>query len=277
MKPTTSPSGTRKKNKGGRPRKDGKNIPGTTSIIWKRISRPVSTHHYEISSQGQVRRRLKTGDYYELKPWVTGGPYAAVYLTGIAGATRNRKKVYIHRLVADHFLGKSKKPNKVVHHELGPHSNTARTLKWVTPSENNKARKFFHDDGTRKSKRAALSKKAKIDAPSKQSSATQGDALKKKAGKKSTQNPVPKTTVEKKPATNPITPSQAIKQLYKSNATFKKMFKLFSKKNKSVNNKNFAEKFREATGKPLRLGSSPESWYKVLVSAMHEIERRLEV
>ena len=145
-----------KKNRGGRPRKDGKGSKGAPSFQWKKITKPVSKHEYEISSLGNVRRKLKAGGYYELKPWVTGGPYAAVYLTGIAGATRGRKKCYIHRLVADHFLGQSKKPNKVVHHEVGPHSNTARTLKWVTPSENNKARKFFHDDGSRKSKKAML-------------------------------------------------------------------------------------------------------------------------
>ena len=55
------------------------------------------------------------------------------------------------------------------------------------------------------------------------------------------------------------------------------MFKEFLKNNKSVNQKNFADKFREATGKPLKIGESPQTWYKVLVSAMAEIERRLEV
>ena len=71
--------------------------------------------------------------------------------------------------------------------------------------------------------------------------------------------------------------TRAIKHLYKTSTTFKKLYKEFIKKNKSVNNKNFADKFRESTGKSLKLGASPASWYKVLVSAMHEIERRLEV
>ena len=247
MTQKTSQSGTQKKNKGGRPRKDGKSTRGSTSITWKRISRPVSTHHYEVSSAGQVRRRLKSGEYYDLKPWVTGGPYAAVYLAGIKGATRGRKKCYIHRLVADHFVsGKSKA--KVVHHEVGPHSNTARTLKWVTPSENSKARKYFNDDGSRKSK----SQKVKIRAPSQ------------------------KPTLKDARESAPVTVKRAIMLLYKNSATFKKAFKVFLKNNKSVNQKNFADKFNEATGKALKLGATPESWYKVLMSAMAEIERRLE-
>ena len=45
-----------------------------------------------------------------------------------------------------------------MHHTVGPHSNTKSTLKWVTPSENNKARRFFTDDGQRKSKRAKKTK-----------------------------------------------------------------------------------------------------------------------
>ena len=31
---------------------------------------------------GGVRRLLKTGQYYDLKPWVTGGPYAVKSLRG---------------------------------------------------------------------------------------------------------------------------------------------------------------------------------------------------
>ena len=219
----------------------------------------MSAHHYEISSQGNVRRKLKTGAYYDLKPWITGGPYAAVYLTGISGATRNRKKCYVHRLVADHFLAKSKAKNKVVHHEVGPASNTTKTLKWVSVSENNKARKYFHDDGSRKSKKSDLSGK------------DVKRALHKKRGEENASE-----VKENGKSPSPVTVKRAIKLLYENSATFKKAFKAFLKSNKSVNQKNFAEKFRSATGKPLKLGATPKSWYTVLLSAMSEIERRLE-
>ena len=70
------------KNKGGRPRKNASS--GIkSSVYWKKIEAPRSRHHYEVSSQGEVRRKKKDGTWYNLKPWVTGGPYAAVYLTGM--------------------------------------------------------------------------------------------------------------------------------------------------------------------------------------------------
>ena len=147
-----SPRVNQKRNKGGRPRINGKGIRGNTSTIWKPISRPVSTLKYEINNRGEVRRELKYGGYTPVKPWITGGPYAAVYIYGIKGPAHNRKKVYIHRLVADHFVA-GKSNTKVVHHLVGPSTNTAKALQWVTPSENNKARKFFNDDGSRKQKR----------------------------------------------------------------------------------------------------------------------------
>ena len=153
-----------KKNKGGRPRKHGGAKSGAEH--WKPITEPKSKHQYEISSQGQVRRKLKSGEYYNLKAWITGGPYSAVYLTGIEGATRNRKKVYVHRLVANHFNKASKKKGHVVHHTVGPHSNTKNTLKWVTPSENQNVRRFFTDDGQRKAKLAKKIPKVEKSAPS---------------------------------------------------------------------------------------------------------------
>ena len=84
---------------------------------------------------GAVRRRKADGSFYEIKPWITGGPYAAVYIYGVAKSTRNRKKVYVHRLVADHFVG-GKAKGKVVHHTVSPASNTAKTLEWVSVKEN---------------------------------------------------------------------------------------------------------------------------------------------
>ena len=160
-----SQKGIPKKNKGGRPRKHAK--AGSTAITWKKLSQPVSSHTYEVSSQGQVRRLKADGTYYDIKPWLnSGNAYLSVYIYGVAGATRNRKKVYVHKLVAQEFVaGRSK--GKVVHHTIGPQSNTKSTLQWVTPSENLKARKFFNDDGTRKKRKpktARLRKKVKVPA-----------------------------------------------------------------------------------------------------------------
>ena len=154
-----SQSANPKKNKGGRPRKHAS--PGNTGITWKKLSQPVSTHHYEVSSQGQVRRRKADGSWYNVKPWLnSGNAYLSVYIYGVKGATRNRKKMYLHRLIAQEFVpGRS--AGKVVHHTVGPQSNTKGTLQWVTPSENLKARKFFNDDGSRKKRKPKTARPAK--------------------------------------------------------------------------------------------------------------------
>ena len=285
MTAKVSQKGNPKKNKGGRPRKNGSGTRGSTSITWKRISQPVSTHHYEVSSMGGVRRLLKTGQYYDLKPWVTGGPYAAVYLTGIKGATRGRKKCYVHKLVADHFVP-GKASNKVVHHTVGPHSNTKNTLQWVTPSENNNARKFFTDDGKRKVKKARPPKKTIKNVPAPAAPEKTAPVPKEKPKKL-----VPKPKVQKaKPQPKYSLPSdpdeyyeeetwdEKIGWLLRKHPPFKKAWTEFLKKFKGVVKlRNFKKKFREATGKSLKLGDSPAAWNTRMISAMNEIERRLEV
>ena len=285
MTPKTLQKGIQKKNKGGRPRKNGSGTRGSTSITWKRISQPVSTHHYEVSSMGGVRRLLKTGQYYDLKPWVTGGPYAAVYLTGIKGATRGRKKCYVHKLVADHFVP-GKASNKVVHHTVGPHSNTKNTLQWVTPSENNNARKFFTDDGKRKVKKARPPKKTIKNVPPPAAPQKTAPAPKEKPPK-----PEPKPKVQKpKPQPKyslPNDPDEYYEEetwdeklgwLLKNHPPLKKAWTRFLKTMKGVvKRKNFKKKFREATGKSLKLGEHPSAWNTRMISAMYEIERRLEV
>ena len=306
MTAKASPKETLKKNKGGRPRKNGSGTRGSTSITWKRISQPVSTHHYEVSSMGGVRRLLKTGQYYDLKPWVTGGPYAAVYLTGIKGATRGRKKCYVHKLVADHFVP-GKASNKVVHHTVGPHSNTKNTLQWVTPSENNNARKFFTDDGKRKVKKARPPKKTieklHTSAAPQKTAPTPKEKPPKPEPKPKVQKPKPQPKnsppapkPKPKPAPKPKpqpkyslpndpdeyyeeeTWDEKLGWLLKNHPPLKKAWTRFLKTMKGVvKRKNFKKKFREATGKSLKLGDHPSAWNTRMISAMYEIERRLEV
>ena len=237
---------------------------------------------------GGVRRLLKSGAFYDLKPWVTGGPYAAVYLTGIKGATRGRKKCYVHKLVADHFVP-GKAANKVVHHTVGPHSNTKNTLQWVTPSENNNARRFFTDDGKRKVKKAKQPKKMIKNVPS--PAAPQKNAL---VPKEKPKQPAPKPKMqkakpEKKPAPSQLpsdpdeyyeeeTWDEKIRWLLRKHPPFKKSWTRFLRIFKGVvSMKNFKKKFREATGKSLKLGEHPAAWNTRMISAMNEIERRLEV
>ena len=145
-----------KKSRGGRPRTTNasRGAAKTSVIRWAEITDPAgSANKYEISSEGQVRRMLKSGKYKPVKSWTTGGPYAAVYLYGFPNVTRHRKKCYIHRLVATHFI-KDKKKGEVVHHLKGPSNNQARNLDWVPVEENLKARKYLDKDGKPRKKGA---------------------------------------------------------------------------------------------------------------------------
>jgi hypothetical protein len=249
---------------------------------------------------------LKSGLYYEVKPWITGGPYAAVYIYGVKGATRNRKKVYVHRLVAQHFVG-GRKSGNVVHHKSGPGNNTKTQLEWVTPSENNNARRYFTDDGKRRTKIVRAKKKIKVSVPApKVPGKTHVEAAKKaKEPKPVAYKPAPpkppvddskhdKDPDEKvsKPQSHggknlPSDPDtfypqetflQKLKYLYRKWPPFKKLWKAFRKRNPDVNQDNFPAKFKEATGKGIvkRLEPSPATWNTVLIAAMHQLEVRIK-
>jgi len=255
-----------------------------------------------------VRRRLKNGTYYDVKPWITGGPYAAVYLYGIKGATRNRKKVYVHRLVATHFVG-GRKSGNVVHHKVGPANNTKSQLEWVTPSENAKARKYFNDDGSRRKAQPKQAKKVKVNVPAPDIKAKTQPEASQKANSPAPVPPPPK--VPDPPKAQPAKPPppkadpkvvqptrwegkrlpddpdtyynadtfpRKVKWLYKAWPPFKKMWKQFRKDLPQVNEKNFPQQFKQATGKSIanKMGPSPASWNTKLIAAIYELQRRIQ-
>ena len=259
-----------------------------------------------------MRRLLKTGSYYDVKPWITGGPYAAVYLYGIKGATRNRKKVYVHRLVATHFVG-GRKSGNVVHHKVGPANNTKSQLEWVTPSENSKARKYFKDDGTRR-KANPKAAKPKVKAsvpppalkgknapkPSEKANNPQAEPappkIPKPQPKKYEPVKAPPRKVKLKPPLNPPkvgkhlpndpdeyiddteTFHKKVEWLYYNWPPFKKTWKQFRKDWPKINRKNFPRHFKQATGKSIadKLGKSPAAWNTTLISAIYELSKRIQ-
>ena len=223
---------------------------------------------------------MKNGNWYTVKPWVTGGPYAAVYIYGVKGATRGRKKVYVHRLVAQHFV-KGKRPGNVVHHKVGPANNTASALEWVTPSENANARKYFTDDGKRRTKVAKPNKKVKVDVPKPLKPDKKPVEPKEKPKIPEPAAPPQKYGNKKLPSDPTVVyPQQRFGQkltlLYKKWPPFKQAWKKFIKAVPQVNQKNFEAKFKEATKKKFKIGDAPAFWYTRLLSAFYEIERRLE-
>ena len=303
--PSTSPHDNQKKNKGGRPRKTSP--AGKQNTTWKIISDPPgSINHYEISAQGQVRRKLKSGSYSMVKPWVTGGPYAAVYLYGFKNVHRNRKKAYIHRLVATHFV-KGRKKGEVVHHKLGPANNTASQLERESVDENSKARKYFNPDGTKKVKKRIPLKKPSLNAfkekkqikpnPDHEPDKLPEPKVQKQKAKK-VQAPVQPKGKPKpkhippppkpKPQEREWDPDEYIPNVETTQKKIRFLMRTFSevkeamrdtrKVVKKLKTSNVSNLLKEATGKALKFNDnkSPYHWKIRLISALYSIKTRLE-
>ena len=237
-----------------------------------------------------------------MKPWITGGPYAAVYIYGVAGATRNRKKVYVHKLVAEHHVA-GRKPGNVVHHKVGPASNTRSTLEWVTPSENAKARKFFHDDGKRrvrgqKKVTDVVQPKSKppLNAPIPPKSASPPPKSKPVASipkkvKAWGVGPPPRGRGRGRgrgsrawvPVNEPEERARKsfvkmVEYVYVTMAQFKQQFKKFYHQTK-VTPANFLKAYKKSTGKADLHGkmktTNAAGWRALLLSAMHAIQQNL--
>ena len=102
-------------------------------------------------------RILWDGRKQRVKPW-NSGPYLKVYIYGVKGTANkyNRKAVYVHRLVADHFLPPETGKKKFVHHlDTDERNNDVKNLTRTTLEENINAQKYFYKakDGAIKRKR----------------------------------------------------------------------------------------------------------------------------
>lgn len=105
--------------------------------VWKPI-----THYnrYEISSEGRVRRRLKSGSFKYLVSVDNGNGYMRLNLY----KDKRQTKFYIHRLVATMFLRNKKNLPEVHHIDHNRQNNSLHNLKWVTSEENN-SYKIIHN------------------------------------------------------------------------------------------------------------------------------------
>ncbi len=101
------------------------------NIEWKEIN-----PDYIVSSDGQIGSR-KSGGLRMLKPRAAGKGYLAV---GIS-AGGERRNCYVHRLVAEAFMGKPPTPKHEVNHKNGDRAdNRDANLEWVTNSQNKRHR-----------------------------------------------------------------------------------------------------------------------------------------
>lgn len=97
---------------------------------------------YFISDNGTVycnlgrgnRDKAKTTELYELKPRLTKHGYARVCARN--AKTGKRKDLYIHRLVAEHFIPNPFHLEYVNHKNCIRNDNRVENLEWCTAKEN---------------------------------------------------------------------------------------------------------------------------------------------
>lgn len=104
-----------------------------TKETWKPIT-CTDIVMYEVSSEGKVRN-LKTGRI--LKPFYSTKGYARVNLTSAYNdKTKQTKKHYIHRLVAQAFIPNLKNLSDVNHKDEIKTNNNLDNLEWISHRDN---------------------------------------------------------------------------------------------------------------------------------------------
>ena len=109
-----------------------------TAEVPKEIWREIPGYPaYEVSDQGRVRRRCSENRWaagHVLRPASMPSGHRYVLLTDSSGSTR---KQFVHRLVAQTFIGPAPFAGAMVlHHDDIPFNNTPANLYWGTYAEN---------------------------------------------------------------------------------------------------------------------------------------------
>lgn len=106
--------------------------------IWKNIDGFDGA--YQVSNLGRVRHLYKTRDCIILVPWKTYNGYSQISLG-------SRKRVSVHRLVAEAFCEMKPGCTQVNHINGIKTDNRAENLEWVTASKN--CKHSFYDLGNK--------------------------------------------------------------------------------------------------------------------------------
>lgn len=88
--------------------------------------------NYEISNMGNIRHKLKSGNYKNVKSSIASNGYKYIQLQ------RNGKRInfYIHQQVAKIFIGERPKNLVVDHIDRNKYNNKSNNLRYVTYKEN---------------------------------------------------------------------------------------------------------------------------------------------
>jgi hypothetical protein len=107
------------------------------AIAW----RAVAGYAYEVSELGHVRRVTRSKGARAgrvLKPTPGRVGHLSVELNGDRDASGNRvrRRVYVHRLVLEAFVGPCPVGCEALHRDGNPANNTRANLRWGTHTEN---------------------------------------------------------------------------------------------------------------------------------------------
>lgn len=98
-------------------------------VFWKETSYPG----YYVNKLGQVLGRQGT----ILKPWISGTEESGYLTICISRYPDKPKKVYVHRLMAETYLGApSSQDLQVAHNNGDKFDNSIENLRWATAKEN---------------------------------------------------------------------------------------------------------------------------------------------
>lgn len=97
--------------------------------VWKDIAKYEG--RYQVSNKGCVRRLLSNGEIKYLNPF-----HKDKYLKNELWKNGKRKKIYAHRLVAEHFLPNPAHFTQVNHKDENPENNCVENLEWCSQKYN---------------------------------------------------------------------------------------------------------------------------------------------
>ena len=97
---------------------------------------------YEVSNLGNVRRKLKNGNYKNVSGFIKDNGYRYLQIT----INRIRTNIYFHHLVAKAFIGERPLNYMIDHIDRNKLNNKSDNLRYATSTENNRNTERYRAD-----------------------------------------------------------------------------------------------------------------------------------